>query len=58
VERLEDGSMLIEMDLPEDEWFYGFLLSFGTSAKVLEPQRVRERLLEKKEMLKNFYSAP
>jgi predicted DNA-binding transcriptional regulator YafY len=56
IEILEDGSMLVEKELPEDEWIYGFLLSFGTSVRVLEPQSVRGRLLEKIEAMKNFYS--
>jgi predicted DNA-binding transcriptional regulator YafY len=58
IEILEDGSMLVEKKLPEDEWLYGFLLSLGTSVRVLEPQSVRERFLEKIEALKKFYSVP
>ncbi|MDR1045223.1 MAG: YafY family transcriptional regulator [Candidatus Adiutrix sp.] len=56
IEILEDGSRLVEVELPDDEWIYGFLLSLGTSARVLEPRSVRARLLEKIEALKNFYS--
>jgi predicted DNA-binding transcriptional regulator YafY len=56
IETLEDGFMLVETELPEDEWIYGFLLSFGASVRVLEPRSVRERLLEKITAVKNFYS--
>jgi len=28
--------------MPEDEWIYGFILSFGSNAEVLEPKRIRE----------------
>jgi predicted DNA-binding transcriptional regulator YafY len=56
IKKLEDGSMIVEANLPEDEWIYGFLLSLGPFARVLEPQRVRERLLEEIDSLKNFYS--
>jgi predicted DNA-binding transcriptional regulator YafY len=52
-----DGSILVEAELPEDDWLYGFLLSLGASAKVLEPQSVRARLLEKIDAMKNIYSA-
>jgi predicted DNA-binding transcriptional regulator YafY len=54
--KQDDGSMLVEVDWPEDDWLYGFLLSLGTSVRILEPQSVRERLVEKIENLENFYS--
>ena len=44
LEVLEDGSFLAHMDAWMDDWIYGFLLSFGPSAKVLAPDEVREEL--------------
>lgn len=35
----EDGVLLVDMHLPEDDWLYGLLLSFGTSVQVIEPPR-------------------
>jgi predicted DNA-binding transcriptional regulator YafY len=52
-----DGSILVEAELPEDDWLYGFLLSLGASAKVLEPQSVKTRLLERIDAMKNIYSS-
>jgi predicted DNA-binding transcriptional regulator YafY len=47
VERNADGSYTATVTWPEDEWVYGFLLSFGEYLEVLEPQRIRGILREK-----------
>jgi len=39
--RNEDGSIDVDVAMPEDEWLYGFLLSFGNSAEVLAPEHIR-----------------
>lgn len=48
--RDESGNYLVTVEYPEDEWVYGFLLSFGSYLEVLEPPHIREilarRLLE------------
>ncbi|WP_025691834.1 helix-turn-helix transcriptional regulator [Paenibacillus zanthoxyli] len=40
------GGYTVSLRYPVDEWLYGFLLSFGSAAEVLEPQHVRQRLGE------------
>jgi predicted DNA-binding transcriptional regulator YafY len=50
-----DGSFLVEISLEDDDWLYEFLLSFGASVRVLEPQSVKERLLSKVETIRNSY---
>lgn len=42
VEKQPDGSFLVTVTWPEDEWVYGFILSFGEYIEVIEPERVRE----------------
>ena len=42
-----DGSHVVSATWPEDEWLYGFILSFGEYAEVLEPEHVREIIKEK-----------
>ena len=39
-----DGTFTVGLDFPEDEWVYGYLLSFGADVEVLEPLRIRGRL--------------
>lgn len=44
VARQEDGSLLVETVFPEDQWLYGYLLSFGAGVEVLSPDALRRRL--------------
>lgn len=57
VEKNEDGSLTVKIDLPNDYWLYGFLLSFGTAVKVVEPTNVRDVLLAQAKEIINFYSS-
>lgn len=41
---LPQGDFEIRMRCPVDDWVYGLILSFGPSARVLEPDWVREEL--------------
>lgn len=49
-----DGFFIVNVDLPEDQWLYGFLLSFGRSVEVLAPKSVKETL--QKEIEKIYFS--
>lgn len=44
IQPLEDGSLLVQVTFPEDQWLYGYLLSFGAAVEVLEPAQIRARL--------------
>jgi len=44
VARQGDGSLLVETVFPEDQWLYGYLLSFGAGVEVLSPDTLRRRL--------------
>jgi len=47
VEKQEDGSLIVSVTWPEDNWVYGFILSFGEFIEVLEPRHVRENIKKK-----------
>jgi len=55
IEVLEDGNFLVRVAYPLDEWVYSLILSFGASAKVLDPseiqQEIKRRIIE---MKKNY----
>lgn len=52
---LPDGDFLITIQCCLDDWVYGLILSFGPSAKVIGPEYVREKILEKiRDMEKNY----
>jgi predicted DNA-binding transcriptional regulator YafY len=38
----EDGSFHVSAAVSEDEWVYGYILSYGDAAEVLEPEHLRE----------------
>ena len=44
VTRQDDGTFLVETVFPEDQWLYGYLLSFGAGVEVLAPDALRQRL--------------
>jgi predicted DNA-binding transcriptional regulator YafY len=51
----EDGSFEVTIDFPAGEWMFGFLLSFGSAAEVLEPPNIRQEIAEQlKSILKKY----
>ncbi len=49
------GDFIIQVSYPENEWVYGYLLSFGEHAKVLLPDKAKKKVKEKLEKaLKNY----
>lgn len=51
----DDGSFMVDVSYPEDEWVYGSILSYGWYAEVIEPQRIREIIKERLEKTLDFY---
>lgn len=51
----EDGSFTVTITFPEDEWIYGYVLSYGNYAEVLEPKYIRKIIKRKfEEGLKKY----
>lgn len=50
-----DGTYTIEVNFPEDDWVYGYILSFGPNVKVIELQHIREIIKEKARRIAEFY---
>ena len=42
-----DGSYIVSVTWPEDEWLYGMLMSYGEHIEVLAPDHVRESMKDK-----------
>jgi len=40
----DDGSFTVTKTLPENDWVYGYILSFGASVQVLEPKNLRDSI--------------
>ena len=56
LEEHENGDFVVSLHLPENErmWF-SLLLGFGDKVKVLEPQELKDRLLQKASEIQNLY---
>ncbi|NWO18119.1 YafY family protein [Leptotrichia sp. oral taxon 223] len=55
ISKMENGNFEVIMEYPENEWVYGYLLSFGEYLKVKEPERIKKILFEKIEKMKENY---
>jgi predicted DNA-binding transcriptional regulator YafY len=44
ITKNEDGSFTVNVAFPEDEWVYGYILSFGNYVEVIEPMYIRDIL--------------
>ena len=42
IKQSADDSLDVTVAMPEDEWVYGYILSFGHYVEVLEPEHIRE----------------
>lgn len=55
LELLPNGNFLVHCAYPLDEWVYSLILWFGPSARVLEPEFVREEMENRiKKMMENY----
>ncbi len=51
----ENGDFIIDVEFPESEWIYGFILSFGNDATVLSPEYVRTEIIARLQNNLNNY---
>lgn len=50
-----DGSFEVTVSYPEDEWVYGYILSFGSFIEVLEPKHIKDIIIKRlEETLKQY----
>lgn len=56
-EKQEDGRLRAVAVLPEDNWLYGFILSFGTGVEVINPPHIRKIIAEIAKGIVNKYSS-
>ncbi len=55
ITKKEDGNFMIKVKYPENEWVYGYILSFGEHAKVLNPGYAKNIIKDKlQKTLKNY----
>ena len=55
ITKKQDGNFMIKVKYPENEWVYGYILSFGEHAKVLSPGYAKNIIKDKlQRTLKNY----
>ena len=53
--RNTDGSCDVTLSMQEDEWLYGYILSFGSYAEVLEPEHLRKIIYDRLKKTMDYY---
>lgn len=46
IKLLENGDIIVECNLPDDDWLYGYLFSFCGTVEVLEPEHIRKSFID------------
>ncbi|MDE5780977.1 MAG: YafY family transcriptional regulator [Lachnospiraceae bacterium] len=46
IQQKENGDLIVTVNMPEDEWLVGFLLSFGTEVEIIEPVYLKRVICE------------
>lgn len=55
ISKKENGNFIVKVEYPENEWVYGYILSFGEHIKALSPKRAKRIIKNKLEKtLKNY----
>ncbi|MCX7774298.1 MAG: YafY family transcriptional regulator, partial [Clostridia bacterium] len=55
IHRNADGTCLVRITFPEDEWVYGYILSFGCYVEVLEPEHIKGIICERMKKAMGYY---
>lgn len=55
VKYTSDGSLIVSVLYPEDEWVYSTILGFGEDVEVLQPEHVRDNILQKAKKMCSIY---
>ncbi|WP_342514000.1 YafY family protein [Sporosarcina sp. FSL K6-1522] len=55
VESIETAQSIVKIDIPENEWLYGFILSFADKVEVLEPLHIKETIQQKARNIIGLY---
>lgn len=50
-----ENGYIVNLTLPETDWLYDFLMSFGDKVTIIHPQFIKQRIIEKYEAALNHY---
>lgn len=55
MEIQQDGSIVVKFRMPENEWLYGFILSFSDNAEVISPEHIRKKMTKIVKKIDSLY---
>jgi predicted DNA-binding transcriptional regulator YafY len=55
ITRNPDGTYDVTVTFPEDEWVYGYIMSFGNYVEVLEPPHIRDIICKRMKKTLEYY---
>lgn len=55
IQKEEDGSVILSVKLPYDNWIITYILSYGTDAEILKPLWLKEEMRKLVKKLAEFY---
>lgn len=55
IQQKTNGDFIVSVNMPEDEWLIGFLLSFGTQVEVISPVSLKKLLAESAKKIYDKY---
>lgn len=55
ITKNKDGNFIIKVQYPENEWIYGYILSFGEYIKVISPENIKDIIKKKAQKILNNY---
>lgn len=55
ITKKENGDFIVNIEYPENDWVYGYILSFGENIKVISPEYAKDIMKEKlQKSMKNY----
>lgn len=55
VSKDNQGNLYVNIDLPDNETLFSYILSFGDNIEILEPNSLRDRMKEKLSLMSEKY---
>lgn len=57
VSKKENGDLIVSVEMPENEWLIGYLLSFGTQVDIIEPAYLKDIVAEQAKKIYEKYKS-
>ena len=57
VSEQENGDLIVSVEMPEDKWLIGYLLSFGTQVDIIEPAYLKKIVAEQAKKIYEKYKS-